>query len=57
MFALVGLGAGFVVGFALGGSTRDAVAGATSTTYQDGKILISIDASQALREGLSAFLS
>ena len=54
--ALLALGAGFIAGFFWGGATRDALPGATETTFRDGVLTVRVDTLKALREGLGRFL-
>lgn len=49
--ALLGL-TGFAIGFAWGRGTRDALPGATATTFNGGVLTVSVDARQALNNGL-----
>lgn len=54
--ALIAVGVGFIVGFAWGQGTREATAGATTTSYADGVMTIRIGITQALRQGLENLL-
>jgi hypothetical protein len=56
VLALAGA-AGFVVGFAIGRGTRDALPSSTSTEFAHGVLTIRVDASKALRGGLAALFS
>lgn len=56
LLALAGLAGGFLVGFVWGAGTREALPGATRTSYRDGELTITVNTASALREGLRAFL-
>lgn len=48
--------AGFVAGFLWGARTREELPAATSTTLEDGKVVVRIDPGQALGNGLRSIL-
>lgn len=48
------VGAGFLLGFAWGQGTREALPGAMSSSYRDGKLTVTVDARQALSQGLTS---
>lgn len=54
--ALLGLAAGFLVGFLWGSGTRGELSGATQTSYGDGVLTVRVNAGQALRGGLTSIL-
>lgn len=55
-FAALAVAAGFLVGFLWGRGTRDAMPGATSTTFSGGVLTVKVDTSQALSNGLGSLL-
>ena len=54
--AVLGFGVGFLAGFLWGQGTRRELPGATSTGFSGGKLTVTVDARQALENGLSALL-
>jgi hypothetical protein len=54
--AMLGLGVGLLAGFIWGGRTRDALPGATQTSFKQGVLTMRVDAGQALTNGLASFL-
>ena len=52
---LVLLAAGFAAGFLWGARTREALPGATSTSYSGGVLTVQVDTVKALQVGLQSF--
>lgn len=55
-FVAIAVVGGFLVGFLWGRGTRDAMPGATSTTFSGGVLTVKVDAGQALAGGLGSLL-
>jgi hypothetical protein len=53
-FMLLGVAAGFAVGFLWGQATRERVSSNTETNYANGVITVRVNAGKALREGLNS---
>lgn len=56
ILSILGLGVGFVVGLAWGQATRSALTGHVTTEAKGGKLIVTVDAGGAAREGLAAAL-
>ena len=57
ILATVGLVAGFVVGFGIGQSTRNAAQSNISSDYSGGKLQITVDVANAVRQGVKDYFS
>ena len=53
---IVGLVGGFLFGFAWGQATRSQLPAATSTSYAGGNLTVTVNAKQALENGLASLL-
>lgn len=56
VLALAAIAAGFIVGLAIGRGTREALPGATATSFEGGVLTVRVNAQRALASGLESLL-